>query len=119
MTHQSCELSNKPHICVATPGRLGALLRGPNPPILRNVRYVVLDEADRLLNAKSGFQSDVTEVLLHGTTSRKMGGDDDEDKRERQNNCQTLLFSATLTRSLESLEEMAGAGLGRLPLKKL
>ena len=120
MTHQSCELSNKPHICVATPGRLGALLRGPNPPILRNVRYVVLDEADRLLNAKSGFQCDVAEVLLHGTTSRKMGdGDvDEDDKRERRNNCQTLLFSATLTRSLESLEEMAGAGLGRLPLKK-
>jgi hypothetical protein len=30
----------------------------------------------------------------------------------------TLLFSATLTRSLESLQEMAGAGLGRLPLTK-
>jgi len=116
MTQQACALSQKPHFCVATPGRLGALLRGPNPPILRNVRYVVLDEADRLLNANSGFQSDVVEVLLHGTT-RKIGGDCD-DKRERRVKCQTLLFSATLTRSLESLEEMAGCGLGRLPIKK-
>ena len=124
ITHQACELSHKPHICVATPGRLGALLRGPNPPILRNIRYVVLDEADRLLNANSGFQGDVAEVLLHGTTSRRSnndGSNDDgsnDDIRVRRNNCQTLLFSATLTRSLESLEEMAGAGLGRLPLKK-
>jgi ATP-dependent RNA helicase DDX49/DBP8 len=129
MTHQSCELAKKPHVCVATPGRLGALLRGPNPPILRNVKYVVLDEADRLLNANSGFQGDVAEVLLHGTTTcrqRELNhsvdkndlDEIDEDKRVRRNNCQTLLFSATLTRSLENLEEMAGAGLGRLPLKK-
>jgi ATP-dependent RNA helicase DDX49/DBP8 len=113
MTHQACELSNKPHICIATPGRLGALLRGPNPPVLKNIKYVVLDEADRLLNANSGFQGDIAEVLLHGTTTTKHS-----ESRERRGNCQTLLFSATLTRSLESLEEMAGAGLGRLPLKK-
>ena len=113
MTTQACELSNKPHIVVATPGRLGSLLRGPNPPVLRNIKYVVLDEADRLLNANSGFQGDVAEVLLHGTTRHTEG-----DNRERRHNCQTLLFSATLTRSLESLQEMAGAGLGSLPLKK-
>lgn len=117
MTQQACELSNKPHVCVATPGRLGALLRGPNPPILRNIKYVVLDEADRLLNAKSGFEGDVAEVLLHGTT-RMMDAGEGNDRRERRGNCQTLLFSATLTRSLQSLEEMAGAGLGRLPLTK-
>lgn len=117
MTHQACELSNKPHICIATPGRLGTLLRGPNPPTLKNIKYVVLDEADRLLNANSGFQGDVAEVLLHGTTT--LGPDSYSSvSRERRGNCQTLLFSATLTRSLESLEEMVGAGLGRLPLKK-
>lgn len=117
MTLQACELSNKPHVCVATPGRLGALLRGPNPPVLRNIKYVVLDEADRLLNANSGFEGDVAEVLLHGTT-RLVGRRTQDGGRERRGNCQTLLFSATLTRSLESLEEMAGAGLGRLPLIK-
>ncbi len=127
MTKQACDLDQKPHIVIATPGRLGALLRGPNPPVLRNIRYVVLDEADRLLNAKSGFQGDVAEVLLHGTTrycggsgsgERKEDGSLFVDERQRKNNCQTLLFSATLTRSLESLEELAGAGLGRLPLQK-
>ena len=64
----ACELSNKLYICVATLGRLGTLLRGPNPPVLRNIKYVVLDEADRLLNARSGFERDVVEVLLHGIT---------------------------------------------------
>uniref|UniRef100_A0A7S4N8P5 RNA helicase n=2 Tax=Odontella aurita TaxID=265563 RepID=A0A7S4N8P5_9STRA len=116
MVRQACELSRKPHFVVATPGRLAALLRGPNPPALRNVRYVVLDEADRLLaGSKSGFERDVAEVLLHSTTT---GGGDDGEKRVRRARCQTLMFSATLTRSLASLEEMAGAGLGRLPLQK-
>mmetsp|Transcript_7094 Transcript_7094/g.14842 ORF Transcript_7094/g.14842 Transcript_7094/m.14842 type:complete len:602 (+) Transcript_7094:164-1969(+) len=116
MVKQSCELARKPHFCIATPGRLAALLRGPNPPNLRNVRYVVLDEADRLLTAKSGFERDVAEVLLHTTTMPDGSGG--AAKRVRRAKCQTLLFSATLTRSLASLEEMAGAGLGRLPLKK-
>ena len=117
MVKQSCELARKPHFCIATPGRLAALLRGPNPPNLRNVRYVVLDEADRLLTAKSGFERDVAEVLLH-TTTMPDASSGDATKRIRRVKCQTLLFSATLTRSLASLEEMAGAGLGRLPLKK-
>jgi ATP-dependent RNA helicase DDX49/DBP8 len=103
MVHQSCQLDNRPHFCVATPGRLADLLRGPNPPHLKQVRYVVLDEADRLLVNQSGFERDVAEVLLHTTQS---------------NHCQTLLFSATLTRSLESIEELAGGVNGRLSLQK-
>jgi ATP-dependent RNA helicase DDX49/DBP8 len=95
------------------------------------------------LNPKSGFECDVAEILLHCTTTTisslpiiKSTSSENEDKndvvidslghdsandevvvRKRRVNCQTLLFSATLTRSLESLESMAGAGLGRLPLK--
>jgi ATP-dependent RNA helicase DDX49/DBP8 len=104
---QSCELDRRPHFCVATPGRLAELLRGPSPPRLQYVRYMVLDEADRLLASNSGFERDVAELLLHCTSA----------KRDRHEQCQTLLFSATMTRSLESVEELAGAG-GRLPLKK-
>eukprot|EP00957_Ditylum_brightwellii_P132219 10081840-Ditylum_brightwellii.AAC.1 len=112
---QSCEIdSRRPHFLVATPGRLAELLRGPNPPFMKNVRYMVLDEADRLLKPKSGFERDVAEVLLHGQTAIA----DDGERRQRREKCQTLLFSATMTRSLESLEEMAGAGCGRLPLTK-
>lgn len=105
---QSCQLDRKPHIVVATPGRLAELLRGPNPPQLDHVRYLVLDEADRLLTAEnSGFERDVAELVLHCTRNQK------------KTTCQTLLFSATMTKSLESLEQIAGTGRqGRMPLKK-
>ena len=109
---QACDLDQRPHFCVATPGRLAELLRGPRPPRLKHVRYVVLDEADRLLASASGFEKDVAELLLHCTTTGE------NEARRRRTMCQTLLFSATLTRSLESIEEMAGAGQGRLPLRK-
>eukprot|EP00980_Cylindrotheca_fusiformis_P029624 scaffold23625_cov137-Cylindrotheca_fusiformis.AAC.9 len=105
MVRQSCDLARKPHFVVATPGRLGEILRGPSPPRLRHARYLVLDEADRLLAANSGFEKDVAELLLHCN-------------RDKRTKCQTLLFSATMTRSLESVEEIAGAGQGRLPLCK-
>jgi ATP-dependent RNA helicase DDX49/DBP8 len=105
MVRQACELDRKPHFVVATPGRLAELLRGPSPPRLKHVRYLVLDEADRLLAANSGFERDVAELLLHCN-------------RDKRTKCQTLLFSATMTRSLTSLEEIAGAGKGRLPLRK-
>ena len=102
MVHQACQLDQKPHFCVATPGRLAELLRGPQPPNLTKLRYMVLDEADRLLASNSGFERDVAEVLLHKSQTR---------------DCQTLLFSATMTRSLETIEELAGGGRGRLPLR--
>ena len=106
MTKQSTTLEHrKPHFVVATPGRLAELLRGPSPPKLQHVRFLVLDEADRLLTANSGFERDVAELLLHCN-------------RNKRTQCQTLLFSATMTRSLESVEKIAGAGQGRLPLKK-
>jgi ATP-dependent RNA helicase DDX49/DBP8 len=105
---QSLALDARPHFCVATPGRLAELLRGPCPPRLELLRFLVLDEADRLLAANSGFERDVAELLLHCNSTKK-----------RVNSlCQTLLFSATMTRSLESIENMAGGGNGRLPLQK-
>lgn len=117
LTQQSLELSRQPNFVVATPGRLAELCRddgsGMYRPNLRKVKFVVLDESDRLLAAKSGFERDVAEVLLQ-STSRLNG----EGKRVRRD-CRTLLFSATMTRSLKSLEEMAGAGVGKLPLMKV
>ena len=148
MVRQSCELSRLPHIVVATPGRLAELLRGPNPPRLRHLRFVVLDEvrpslstrfnsasfkhtshqiwvafddlltdrnfahfhihglytntqADRLLSP-GGFERDIAQVLV--TTKRK--------------DCQTLLFSATMTRSLDEISDLASGGKGRLPMKR-
>jgi ATP-dependent RNA helicase DDX49/DBP8 len=123
---QSTELDARPHFCVATPGRLAQLLRGPQPPHVKNIRYMVLDEADRLLATNSGFERDVAELLLHCTmistpTESGKGGTTTNEKaaRKRREQCQTLLFSATMTKSLEAVEELAGAGKGRLPLHKV
>ena len=120
-TKQSSLLQHRhPHFLVATPGRLGELLRGPAPPSLRKVQYLVFDEADRLLTPSSGFERDVAEIILHcngrttTTPKRAAAGS----RKTQQHCCQTLLFSATMTHSLESLEDMAGTGKGRLPLQK-
>ncbi len=69
-------------VVVATPGRLLDLIeRGLK---LSSVRYLVLDEADRMLDM--GFIDDVEKILRHTPKHR-----------------QTLLFSATLSPRLRSL----------------
>jgi ATP-dependent RNA helicase DDX49/DBP8 len=87
MTNQSLALGRRPHIVIATPGRLRHHLEGPDPPNLSKAIYLVLDEADRLLS--SGFGSELRAIISKMHKNRK-----------------TLLFSATLTESLSELEKM-------------
>lgn len=97
----------QPHFVVATPGRLGELLRcssnsGDNNNIsssirIQYVRYIVFDEADRLLAYQSGFEKDIAELLLHVNNNSS---------NTRKNPCQKLFFSATMSKSLETLEFM-------------
>lgn len=112
-THQSCQLGYYPHFIIGTPGRLAALLRRPNPPPLKNVRYVVLDEADRLLYSNSGFELDLrvimSNITITGTPNVKVKG----------KTCQTLLFSATMTKSLMLIEKISDEGAGHMKLKKI
>ena len=123
LTKQSLELSRQPNFVVGTPGRVAELCRdgvaggGHYRPNFRKVKYVVLDEADRLLSVRSGFERDVAECLLQSTTT--MSVENDGTKKHVRRNCRMLLFSATMTKSLKSLEEQAGAGVGRLPLMKV
>lgn len=88
MTEQSLALSKLPHIVIATPGRLRHHIESANPPNLKKVKYLVLDEADRLLAA--GFSSELNTITSSMNARR-----------------QTLLFSATLTSSLGDLKEIA------------
>ncbi len=83
---QGIELAKKPHFICATPGRLRHHLESAEPPYLKNTKFLVLDEADRLLSI--GFASELETILSHMSPSR-----------------QTLIFSATLTDSLEELEK--------------
>ncbi|WZY00089.1 DEAD/DEAH box helicase [Bacillus sp. FSL W7-1360] len=77
-------LKQRPHIVVATPGRLMDHMRRKTIS-LSDVQTVVLDEADEMLNM--GFIEDI-ETILAATP---------EETR------QTLLFSATMPRRMESL----------------
>lgn len=85
---QGVELSKRPHVIVATPGRLRHHLESADPPYIQRVKFLVLDEADRLLS--TGFETELRVILSQLPTSR-----------------QTLLFSATLNSTLLQLETMA------------
>ncbi|KAG8704773.1 ribosomal RNA processing protein [Ceratobasidium sp. 395] len=54
MMSQSIALGKRPHIVVATPGRLNDHLENTKGFSLRGLRYLVLDEADRLLDMDFG-----------------------------------------------------------------
>lgn len=88
MLKQALELQQQPHIIIATPGRLHDHLLRPNPPNLALIKYVVLDEADRLLDVS--FAKDLGFIFDKLPVKR-----------------QTLLFSATMTANLDKLEAMA------------
>ncbi|KAH6714403.1 P-loop containing nucleoside triphosphate hydrolase protein, partial [Leptodontidium sp. MPI-SDFR-AT-0119] len=51
---QAIALGKKPHIVVATPGRLLDHLENTKGFSLRQLKYLVLDEADRLLDLDFG-----------------------------------------------------------------
>jgi len=58
---QSIALSRKPHIIVASPGRLLYHLKNTRGFSLRKIKYFVLDEADKLLNMD--FEKDLNSIL--------------------------------------------------------
>eukprot|EP00299_Pterocystis_sp_00344_P018681 c9320_g1_i1.p2 GENE.c9320_g1_i1~~c9320_g1_i1.p2 ORF type:complete len:434 (-),score=114.20 c9320_g1_i1:1566-2867(-) len=88
MLRQAQELQRKPHIVIATPGRLVDHLRSNSAVCLTRLKFLVLDEADRLLDM--GFAEELKTILEHVPVKR-----------------QTLLFSATMTKNLEKLQRMA------------
>lgn len=85
---QAAALEKRPHVLIATPGRLALMLRRDAIDLGR-VRFLVLDEADRLLDPT--YLDDLKSIL-------------DECQSERR---QTLMFSATMTASLTQLQEVA------------
>src|SRR5271168_5479736 len=78
MIPQSIALGKKPHIIVATPGRLLDHLENTKGFSLRSLKYLVMDEADRLLDLDFGPILDKILKVL---------------PRERR----TYLFSATMS----------------------
>ncbi|KAI9032243.1 P-loop containing nucleoside triphosphate hydrolase protein [Hyaloraphidium curvatum] len=92
MIKQSLELAKRPHVVVATPGRMvDHLTRSGSPIYLDRLKFLVLDEADRLL--ETTFADDL-EVILSRLPARR----------------QTLLFSATMTKEIGEVQEQSKAG---------
>lgn len=63
MMTQSLALARKPHVVIATPGRLVDHLENTKGFNLRSLGFLVMDEADRILNMD--FEE---EVLLTSVT---------------------------------------------------
>lgn len=83
ISQQQRELRQKTHVVVGTPGRVLDLI-GKGSLILDNVKYLVIDEADEMLNM--GFIEQVEDII-----------------KEVPKNRVTMLFSATISEDVESL----------------
>ncbi|KJE92077.1 DEAD box polypeptide 49 [Capsaspora owczarzaki ATCC 30864] len=89
MMQQSLVLAKRPHVIIATPGRLADHLNSNSQLSLARARFLVLDEADRLL--EEGFSPDLNRILAAASNPQR----------------QTLLFSATITKNIANLESMS------------
>ncbi|XP_040215521.1 probable ATP-dependent RNA helicase DDX47 isoform X2 [Rana temporaria] len=88
MMSQALTLAKKPHIIIATPGRLIDHLENTKGFNLRSIKYLVMDEADRILNMD--FETEVDKILKVIPQDRK-----------------TFLFSATMTKKVQKLQRAA------------
>lgn len=85
MMTQAIALARKPHIVIGTPGRIVDHLTNTKGFSLRSVRYLVLDEADRMLSLD--FEEAINEILAALPRERR-----------------TYLFSATMTSKVAKLQ---------------
>lgn len=85
---QEAALRTRPDVLIATPGRLIDHIRNTPSFTLDTLDILVLDEADRMLS--DGFADELTEIIKSCPVSR-----------------QTMLFSATMTDSVDELVKMS------------
>lgn len=88
MMVQGLELSRHPHIVVATPGRLTDHLDSCDTFSLKKIKYLVFDEADRLLE---GHFDEQLKKIFAALPKEK----------------QVLFFSATMTDALDKVQKIA------------
>ena len=86
MMTQSIALAKKPHVIVATPGRLVDHLQNTKGFSLRSLKFLVMDEADRMLSMD--FEEEINKILAVIPAERR-----------------TLLFSATMTTKVAKLQK--------------
>jgi len=86
MVSQAVMIGKKPHIIVATPGRLVDHLENTKGFNLKQLKYLILDEADRILNLD--FEKEVDKILSCLPTENR----------------KNMLFSATMTKKVAKLQ---------------
>lgn len=88
LAEQQRQMNAKPHVLVATPGRLAQIIKDQSCAAavasLRRLQFLVLDEADRMLSTE--FAESLATILATLPEKR-----------------QTFLFSATLTQNIKQL----------------
>lgn len=85
MVAQSIMLAKRPHVVVGTPGRIVDHLQNTRGFSLQSLKFLVLDEADKLLNMD--FEKELDVILAAAPTPRN-----------------TFLFSATMTSKVKKLQ---------------
>eukprot|EP00268_Persea_americana_P030694 TRINITY_DN2973_c0_g2_i3.p1 TRINITY_DN2973_c0_g2~~TRINITY_DN2973_c0_g2_i3.p1 ORF type:complete len:434 (-),score=85.95 TRINITY_DN2973_c0_g2_i3:299-1600(-) len=85
MINQAIALAKRPHIVVGTPGRILDHLSQTKGFSLHSLKYLVLDEADKLLSVD--FENTIDDILKAIPQERK-----------------TFLFSATMTKKVKKLQ---------------
>jgi len=85
MVSQAIILAKKPHIIVATPGRLVDHLENTKGFNIKSLKFLVMDEADRILN--QDFEVEVNKILRCIPSERR-----------------SMLFSATMTKKVAKLQ---------------
>ena len=85
LMQQAISLSKKPHIVIGTPGRVADHLQNTKGFNLNTIQFLVLDEADKLLNMD--FEKEINLIVSACPQERK-----------------TFLFSATMTNKVQKLQ---------------
>jgi ATP-dependent RNA helicase DDX47/RRP3 len=88
MMSQQLALAKKPHVVIATPGRLVDHLEKTKGFNMKMLKFLIMDEADRILNMD--FEQEVDKILRAIPRERK-----------------TYLFSATMTAKVKKLQRAA------------
>ena len=88
MMEQAMQLAQNPHVIIATPGRLVDHLEKTKGFNLKTIKFLVLDEADKMLD--QNFQVELDKILSLLPRTR-----------------QTLFFSATMTKQVKKLQRAA------------